>query len=313
MESETFEINDGLKQGGVMSPLLFIVVMDDVIKATKKEIRTVNIGYHMMKKVCISVCAFADDLVMCAANEANLRENLNIWEKELTARNMKINAKKTKVMMVGKENRNMNIELNNEKIEQVNTYKYLGVTIDREGNMKEEIDERISNAARLYHNLSHTFIGKKEISRKTKMTVYKTVFRPILIYGSESWILTNTMKSRIQAIDMKYLRRTKGVTRRDRIRNDIIREELEIEPITNVIEKQQLKWYGHLIRMQNERPVKSIWEARIQRSKKRGRPRKTWNDEVATILKKKEITWTAATRMAKNKKEWTHFVHATEL
>lgn len=72
------------------------------------------------------------------------------------------------------------------------------------------------------YNIIYKFIRKKEISRETKMVVYKTVFRPVLTYGSESWILTNPLKSKLQAMDMKYLRGVRGVTRRDKIRNDII-------------------------------------------------------------------------------------------
>lgn len=309
LQSTAFGITEGLRQGGVMSPTLFILIMDDIIKTTANKTKKVHIGFNKLSPVNVSVCAFADDLMICAAKEKDLQENLQIWEEELAKRNLKINISKTKVMVISKENKNTNIEINQSKIEQVDVFKYLGVQIDREGNMESEVNERIGNAARLYHSLSKPFISKKEINRKTKMVVYKTIFRPILTYGSESWVLTNSMKSKIQAIDMKYLRRVKGITRRDRIRNDSVREELEIEPIHNAIEKQKLKWFGHICRMSDNRQVKRIWEAGVHRHKSRGRPKKTWNDEVAAILKKKGRTWAEAKKLATNKKEWTKFVH----
>ena len=74
---------------------------------------------------------------------------------------------------------------------------------------------------------------------------------------------------------MKYLRRIKGITRRDRVRNEVVRQELKVEPILKKIYKQQLKWYGHLMRMNDSRPVKKVWQARMTGKRKRGRPRKT--------------------------------------
>lgn len=73
--------------------------------------------------------------------------------------------------------------------------------------MNPEINEIISYAVKLYHSISNTFLGKREISTETKITVYKaTIFRSVLTYGSESWILSSRMKTKIEAIDMKYLR-----------------------------------------------------------------------------------------------------------
>lgn len=89
--------------------------------------------------------------------------------------------------------------------------------------METEIEERISDASKVYYSLNGSVIRKKEISRRTKLIVYKTIFRPTLIYGSESWVLNKSQKSKLQAVNMKYLRANKGVTRMDRIRSNIIR------------------------------------------------------------------------------------------
>ena len=144
---------------------------------------------------------------------------------------MKINIKKTKVMVVGNQKKNVNIEINGERIEQVDAFKYLGTTIQNEGDTANEIDERISSATKLFYALARPFIGRREISRKTKMTIYKTIYSPILTYGSDSWVLNDAQKSRLQATEMKYLRRVNNITRRDKIRNEVVREELETESI----------------------------------------------------------------------------------
>lgn len=198
MQSKTFDINDGLRQGGVLSPTLFILVMDDVIKSVENKTKKVHIGFNKLMPVYLSECAFADDMMICAPTEKALQENLLVWEKELQKRKLKINPNKTKVMMIGKEQKQLNIELNQEKIEQVEEYKYLGIWIEREGNIENEIKERINSAAKVYHSINRSVIRKREISRKTKMTIYKTVFIPTLVYGSESWVLNQSQRSRLQ-------------------------------------------------------------------------------------------------------------------
>ncbi|CAH2001211.1 unnamed protein product [Acanthoscelides obtectus] len=57
-----------------------------------------------------------------------------------------------------------------------------GVVVQGNGTTEEEINERLMNASRLYHTLKTSFLRKNIISRKTKMTVYRTVFRPMLIF-----------------------------------------------------------------------------------------------------------------------------------
>ena len=81
----------------------------------------------------------------------------------------------------------------------------------------------------------------RAITKKTKVKVYKSIFCLILTYGCESWVLTKNIKSRIQATEMKYLRRIKGITRRDRVRKEVVRQELKVESILEKLYKQQLK------------------------------------------------------------------------
>ena len=72
---------------------------------------------------------------------------------------------------------------------------------------------------------------------------------------------------------MKYLRRIKGITRRDRVRNEVTRQELKVEPILKKVHKQQLKWFGRLMRI-NSRPIK-VWQVRMTGKGRRGKHGKT--------------------------------------
>lgn len=170
-----------------------------------------------------------------------------------------------------------------------------------------ELRERIEKAVKIYKMMYSRFIRKQEISRETKIKVFKSVFRPILTFGSESWVLNEKQKSMIQAVEMKFMRRVLGVTKRDRIKNEDIREQLGVQSILKYIEGRQLSWWGHLQRMEDSRPVKRIWESRIEKNRKRGRPRQTWDQAISKILERKGTTWSEAKRRASDKKDWKKF------
>lgn len=75
---------------------------------------------------------------------------------------------------------------------------------------------------------------------------------------------------------MKYLKRVKGVIRMGRIRNDQIRVELDTEPIQQKVKETNLKWFGHLMRTNDDRPSRCMWEARVLEKRNRERVQKTY-------------------------------------
>jgi hypothetical protein len=95
-----------------------------------------------------------------------------------------------------------------------------------------------------------------------------------LLYGSESWPARGKEISRINAAEMKCFRRIARKTRRDCVRNERIREDLGQEGIENRLVKIQLKWYGHVVRIREERKPKQFLDARSEGRGPRGRQRK---------------------------------------
>ncbi len=89
---------------------------------------------------------------------------------------------------------------------------------------------------------------------------------------------------------MRVLRLIYGVTRRDRIRNTKIANDLGVEPILSVIEKSRLQWYGHIRRMAEERVPKKAWEWKPTTGRPRRRPRKRWMDNIKTSFEQRGTT-----------------------
>jgi len=86
------------------------------------------------------------------------------------------------------------------------------------------------------------------------LNLYNALIKSSLLYGSETWRLTENNKRRVEATEMDALRRSSRISRKDRIRNVTIRQQIGLEEtIIKEIEQNQLKWYGHYQRMAEER------------------------------------------------------------
>ena len=109
------------------------------------------------------------------------------------------------------------------------------------------------------------------------------------MYGSETWSPNKRDRSRIQAAEMKPLRTILGKTRRDRIRNEKIRDIPKVALIQNKIDAAQLRWLGHLERMEEDRIAKRRWPWTPGGRRPVGMPRKRWRDSVNETLTRHNI------------------------
>ena len=119
--------------------------------------------------------------------------------------------------------------------------------------------------------------------KKAKLSIFKAVFVPILTYGHESWVMTERMRSQVQASEMRFLRRIEGVTLFNKVRSSEIRKSLNIEPLLLRIERSQLRWFGHVSRMPQERLPKQALHAKANGRRPVGRPRTRWTDYIEDL------------------------------
>src|SRR5699024_5935177 len=101
--------------------------------------------------------------------------------------------------------------------------------------MERELSRRINQASAVMREL-RAMVGNAWLSMEAQVTIYNSLFRSVLTYGHESWILTERTRSRVQAAEMRFLRRIVGVSRMDRIRNTRIREAIRVEPLLLQVE-----------------------------------------------------------------------------
>ena len=144
--------------------------------------------------------------------------------------------------------------------------------------MEREIGRRIGAAGAVLRSLYRTVVTKRELSHKAKLSSYRSIFVPILTYGHEGWVMTERTRSQVQAAEMSFLRRVAVFSFRDRVRSSVIREELGLEPLLLYLERSQLRWFGHLVRMPTGRLPLEVFQARPVGRRPRGRPTTRWRD-----------------------------------
>ena len=124
---------------------------------------------------------------------------------------------------------------------------------------------------------------KRELSKKAKLSIFKAVCVPILTYSHESWVMTERMRSQVQASEMRFLRRIEGVTLFNRVRSSEIGKSLNIEPFLLRIERSQFRWFGHVSRMPQERLPKQALLAKANGRRPVGQPRTKWTDYIEDL------------------------------
>ena len=97
--------------------------------------------------------------------------------------------------------------------------------------------------------------------------------RTFTFYGHECWIMNEKVRSRVQAAEMGFLRRISGLTLLDKIKSADIRESLNMESLLLRLDISQLRWYGHVTRMSQERTASKLLCSTPIGRRARGRPR----------------------------------------
>jgi hypothetical protein len=100
------------------------------------------------------------------------------------------------------------------------------------------------------------------------------------MYGSEIWVPTKKVQTRIQSTEMNFLRKTKGCSKLDRITNEMIRTELNIYSVNDTVEQYHNNWFQHINRMQDTILPKRSLQYRPSGKRDIGRPKKRWQDAV---------------------------------
>ena len=151
------------------------------------------------------------------------------------------------------------------------------MSIEEEGGMETEITKRVEAGWMNWTKCSGVLCDTR-MPVKLKGKVYRTVVRPAMLYGAETLATTKRQESRIEVNEMRMLRWMCGVTRKDKIRNEHIRGTTKVVQASIKITERRLKWYGHVMRMEEGHVVRRVMTKAIPGKRKKGIPNTRWKD-----------------------------------
>ena len=159
---------------------------------------------------------------------------------------------------------NRDITINGSPVDKVDDFVFLGSNVP---SVEADVKRRTRLAAWAFDRLKRTVWTNQDISRSLKVRIYKALILPIAIYGAESWTLRQANTRHLESFEMRCLRVILGVHLMDRVKNEEIRQRLNI-PNTNCeeVSKRRMKWFGHVVRMPHHRlPLQAYKNDLIQR------------------------------------------------
>ena len=159
------------------------------------------------------------------------------------------------------------IRLEGEEVKRVKTFKYLGSTLAEDEELDAEVNHRVQCGWRNWKKVSGVRWCRR-MKVKLNGNVYKTLVRPAMVYGADTWAVKKAHEKKMEVAEMKILRWMCGVTRLDKIRNDKIRESTKVGEISKKVQERRMRWYGHVIRGVRRKEGDWYRSARKQKDRK---------------------------------------------
>jgi len=297
--SEKFEVKTGVRQGCLLSPFLFLLVIDWIMKTTTTDR---NNGIQWTLATQLDDLDFADDLALLSHSQKQMQEKTTHLETTSAGTGLNINKKKTELLKINTAS-STPVTVNGEPIKEVDSFVYLGSIVDKKGGTDQDVKARIGKARAAFVMLKNIW-ASKEISTKTKLRIFNSNVKSTLLYGCETWRTTKTIQQKIQTFFNTCLRRIFQIRWPEKIRNEDLLERAGQEPVVKQILRRKWGWIGHTLRKPASTTTRQALTWNPQGKRKRGRPRNSWRRDTEAELKQHGTNWTGLARTAQNRVRW---------
>ena len=271
--STEIEIRRGVRQGCIMSPLLFNVYSEAIFE---EALISQSEGIIINGKT-INNIRYADDTVIMASSAEQLQLLLNKTNSFCEEYGLKMNIKKTKYMIITKKtNIQTSIHLGDVPIERVYKYKYLGTWISEKNDQTTEIKTRIEMARNAFVKMK-TVLSSKDLTLELRVRALRCYVFSILQYGLESWTLKQDHINKLQSFEMWcYRRMLKIAWTQKKTNTEVLREMGKECEMVNTIKMRKLQYLGHVMRGQRYEMLRLIIQGKIRGGRSIGRRRVSW-------------------------------------
>ena len=299
--SPPFEIKTGVKQGCLLSPFLFLLVIDWIMKSCDPKD-----GIQWTLREQLNDLDYADDIGLLSSNRTQMQRKTNKISEISGKVGLRINTQKTKILRINAAT-NDPIMLNEEELENVTTFEYLGSKIDESGGTDADVTARINKARSAFACLNKIW-SSTALSIRTKLRLFQSNVMSVLLYGAETWFLNKVHIAKLQTYVNKCLRRIHKIFWPNIISNEELLQISNLAAIRHIIKQRKWRWLGHTLRKNQNDITRQALRWNPQGRRRPGRPRNTWRRELEKEIKDMSLTWNQTAALAQDREAWRRLV-----
>ena len=304
--TEPFEVKTGVKQGCILSPTLFSLAVDWIMRRTLGNRKT---GIQWTLTSVLEDLDYADDISLLSGRYQDIQDKTETLSVTSRSVGLKISERKTQVLRKNTRIKDA-VTVNNTPLGEVAEFVYLGSKVTAAGDCTTEINARISKAGQAFGMLRNIW-KSTNLSIGTKIRIFKSNVMSVLLYGSECWKTTSMIEQKLEVFQNKCLRRILKVFWPNVIRNDDLLERTRMYKISDNIRDRRWRWLGHVYRMSADAIPRTALRWTPQGKRNRGRPKETWRRTMEKELKSKGLTLQTAARTAADRDQWRSLADAS--
>ena len=206
--SKAFVVQRGVKQGSVLSPTLFLLVMNPLLRRLEAS----GNGLSVNNLYC-GCCAHADDIRTLSTSEEGLEDQVKSVKEFCGEKFLKLNVQKCEVIMFdrhGGGSRGCNVEVDGETIPGVSVAKCLGYWWKGDLYATAAVDEGIKKARRAFFQFGSIGCFHGGLNPASTKSVIETCVMPVLLYGSENWIVCESLLDKLDSFLGELAKRALG-------------------------------------------------------------------------------------------------------
>ena len=273
--SSFFAVESGVKQGCLLSGLLFVIVIDWLMKRTTEGRDT---GVEWVNGEILEDIDYADDLALPSEGYEDAQEKMTRLARRARGVGLKVNAKKTEILRLNCWDQSP-ITLEGQVLRDVDNFTYLGSTLNKTGGSHEDIGARIGKAWGSFTKMRSIW-SSRVYRLKTKLRLFSSIVKSTLLYGCECWTLTKADEKRLRVFHLRCLRRILRIFYPNLVRNQIVLERSGERDIIEEVRDRKWRWIGHIARREEGHLTKQALGFHMEGRRRRGRPRETWDRVV---------------------------------